>query len=169
MQNGKNNVKPIPEGAQVVTPHLVVQGAAAALEFYRKAFGAEELCRMPMPGGKLGHAEIKIGAGTVMLCDEFPEMGARSPLALGGSPVTIHLYVEDVDAVFAQAVGAGAQVRMPVSNMFWGDRYGQVIDPFGHIWSLATHIEDLSMEEMARRAEAAFSNPGACVEQPAAV
>ncbi len=123
---------------------------------------------MPDPKGKLMHGEIKIGNSFVFLADEFPEMGCRSPLALGGTPVTIHLYVEDADAVFNQAVAAGAQVRMPPRDMFWGDRYGQVTDPFGHVWSIATHLEDVPPEEMAKRAQAAFANSAeACTGQAA--
>jgi uncharacterized glyoxalase superfamily protein PhnB len=168
MKNGKSSVKPIPDGMHSVTAHLVVKDGGAAIDWYKKAFGAVEVCRMPDPTtGKLMHGEVKIGDSFVFLADEFPEMGCRSPLALGGSAVTIHLYVEDADAVFNQAVAAGAQVRMPPMDMFWGDRYGQVTDPFGHIWSIATHIEDVPPEELAKRAQAAFANPGACSGEPA--
>lgn len=140
-------VKPIPEGMHTVTPHLVCAGAADAIEFYKRAFGAVQAARLPGPQGKLMHAMIRIGDSAVMLVDEFPEMGALSPQSLKGSPVTIHLYVEDVDATVARAVKAGAKVTMPVADQFWGDRYGQLVDPFGHRWSVGTHIRDVSMEE----------------------
>ncbi len=142
-------VKPIPDGFHTLTPHLVVRGASNAIDFYRRAFGAEELFRLPGPGGSIMHAEIRIGDSIVMLCEEFPERGAQSPTALGGSPVTLSLYVRNVDASFAQAVAAGAQVRMPVADQFWGDRYGQVVDPFGHVWSLATHVKDVPADQIA--------------------
>jgi PhnB protein len=142
-------VKPIPEGMHSLTPHLVCDGAAAAIDFYKKAFNASEQGRIPGPGGKLMHAAVKIGDSTLMLVDEMPECtGALGPHKLKGSPVTIHLYVEDVDATVAQAVAAGAKVTMPVADMFWGDRYGQLEDPFGHRWSVATHKRDLTREEM---------------------
>lgn len=141
-------VQPIPEGMHSVTPHLICEGAANAIEFYKKAFNAEAGVRMAAPDGRLIHAQITIGDSTLMLVDSFPEMGAFGPKALKGSPVTIHLYVEDVDKMFKQAVAAGAVVRMPLSNMFWGDRYGLVEDPFGHSWSLATHMHDYTPEEM---------------------
>lgn len=142
-------VKPIPEGMHTITPHLVCEGAAEAIEFYKKAFGAVERGRMPGPDGKIMHAMLSIGDSPLMLNDDFPEMaGGRGPKALQGSPVTLHLYVEDVDAAFAKAVAAGATVRMPVADMFWGDRYGQVTDPFGHHWSLATHKQDLTSEQI---------------------
>jgi PhnB protein len=144
-----SNVKPIPDGMHSITPHLVCAGAAEAIEFYKKAFGAEELGRLPMPNGKLAHAMIRIGDSIVMLNDEFPEMGAVSPVALKGSPVTLHLYVENADAQFDRAVAAGATVRMPIADMFWGDRYGVVQDPFGHQWSIATHMREVAPEEMA--------------------
>jgi PhnB protein len=151
-------INPIPEGHHTITPHLVVKGASEAIEFYKRAFGAEELARMPGPDGKsIMHAALKIGDSRLFLVDEFPEMGCVGPQALGGSPVTIHIFVEDVDAIFNQAVSAGAEVRMPLMDAFWGDRYGQLIDPFGHKWSLATHKEDLTPEEISKRAEAAFS------------
>lgn len=137
-------VKPIPEGMHTITPHLVCAGAADAIGFYVKAFGAVELGRMPGPDGKLMHAQVKIGDSMLMLVDEMPQWGALGPKALKGSPVTLHLYVPDVDASFAQAVAAGATVTMPVTDMFWGDRYGQVQDPFGHNWSIATHKRDLT-------------------------
>ncbi len=131
-----------------ITPHLVCAGAADAIEFYKKAFGAEEMMRMPGPDGRLIHAAVKIGDSVVMLVDEMPEWGALGPKALKGSPVTIHLMVDNVDAVFAQAVAAGATAKMPVADMFWGDRYGKVVDPFGHEWSIATHVRDMTQEEM---------------------
>jgi uncharacterized glyoxalase superfamily protein PhnB len=154
-----SNVKPIPEGYTSVTPHLVIDGAAKAIDFYKKAFGAQEIVSMPMPGtDKLMHAEIQIGNSRVMIADEFPEMGPRrSPTALGESTVTLHQYVEDVDAAIARAAEAGATVTMPAADMFWGDRYGKVKDPFGHDWGLATHVRDLSPEEMAEAAQAAMS------------
>ena len=150
-------VKPIPEGYHTATPYLIIKGAAAALEFYKNAFGAIELCRMPNPDGRVGHAEIKVGDSIIMLADEHPEIGARSPETYGGTPVSLMLYVEDVDAVFNRAVAAGAKVERPVTNQFYGDRTGGIIDPFGHKWYLATHVEDVSTEEMLRRAKAAKS------------
>jgi PhnB protein len=137
----------IPQGMHSVTPHLVCAGAAKAIEFYKHAFGAEECARLPGPDGRLMHAAVKIGDSHVMLVDEMPEWGALGPKALKGSPVTIHLYVDDVDAVVARAVKAGAKVTMPVADQFWGDRYGKLEDPFGHHWSVATHVRDVSMEE----------------------
>jgi PhnB protein len=159
-------VKPIPAGFHAITPHLVVQGASAAIEFYKQAFSAEELDRSPTPDGRLIHATLQIGDSKLMLVDEFPEMGGKSPQTLGGSPVSFHLYVEDVDAVFNQAIAAGGRVKMPVGDMFWGDRFGVLTDPFGHEWSVATHKEDVSPEEIAQRAKAAFgAKPdGACAE-----
>ena len=144
-------VKFIPEGYHTVTPHLAVRDAAKAIEFYAKAFGAEELFRMPGPGGVVMHAEVRIGDSIVMLGEESPEMGASSPQTIGGSPVNLLIYVQDVDASFARAEKAGCKVRMPATDMFWGDRYGKVQDPFGHNWGLATHKEDVSPEEMAKR------------------
>src|SRR4051794_33018507 len=143
-------LKPIPEGYHAVTPYLIISGAAKALEFYKKALGATEVMRLDH-GGKIGHAEIKLGDSHVMLADEFPEMGARSPLSIGGTPVGICLYVPNVDAVFKQAVDAGAKVDRPVQDQFYGDRSGTVIDPFGHKWTIATHIEDVSPEEIGKR------------------
>jgi uncharacterized glyoxalase superfamily protein PhnB len=131
-----------------VTPHLVCAGAAKAIDFYKKAFGATEEARLPGPDGKLMHAAIRIGDSTVMLVDEFPEWGSLGPKALKGSPVTIHLYVEDADKFVERAANAGAKVTMPVSEQFWGDRYGKIEDPFGHHWSVATHVRDVSREEM---------------------
>ena len=141
-------VKPIPEGMHSLTPHLVCAGAAEAIEFYKRAFNAVEIFRLPTPGGKLIHAAVRIGDSQLMLVDEFPEMGGLGPKSLKGSPVTIHLCVENVDATVAQAVAAGAKVTMPVADMFWGDRYGALEDPFGHHWSVATHTRDLSFEEI---------------------
>jgi uncharacterized glyoxalase superfamily protein PhnB len=141
-------VKSIPQGMHTVTPHLVCDGAAAAIEFYKRAFNAVETGRIPGPGGKLIHAQIRIGDSSVMLVDEMPEHGALGPKALKGSPVTLHLYVEDADAFFQRATAAGATVRMPLADMFWGDRYGQLEDPFGHRWSVATHQRDVQPEEM---------------------
>ena len=143
-------VKPIPDGMHSLTPHLVCDGAAEAIEFYKRAFNAVETMRLPAPGGKLMHASVRIGDSTLMLVDEFPEMGGHSPTSLKGSPVTIHLSVVDVDATVAQAVAAGATVTMPVNDTFWGDRYGQLQDPFGHHWSVATHIRDLTPEQIMK-------------------
>lgn len=142
-------VQPIPPGMTSITPHLVCRGAAEAIDFYTKAFGAVEQARLPGADGRLMHALLIIGNAALMLVDEYPEQGAVSPLTLKGSPVTIHLYVDDVDATVAQAVAAGAQVIMPVADMFWGDRYGVLKDPFGHQWSVATHVRDVSPEEIA--------------------
>ena len=147
--------KPIPDGYHTVTPYLIVKGAAQAIEFYKKAFGATEMLRMARPDGRIAHAEIKIGDSPVMLADEFPEMEARSPQSFGGTPVSIMLYVEDVDTIFSQAVAAGAKVQRPVADQFYGDRTGGVEDPFGHVWYIATHTEDVSPEEMRKRAAAA--------------
>ena len=141
-------VKPIPDGMHSLTPHLICAGAADAIEFYKRAFNAVDLARLPGPDGKLMHAAVRIGDSTLMLVDENPQWGALGPKALKGSPVTIHLYVGDVDATVAQAVAAGAKITMPVADMFWGDRYGQLEDPFGHRWSVATHMRDLSAEEI---------------------
>jgi PhnB protein len=149
-------VKFQPEGYHTLTPYLVVRGGVAALDFYKKAFGAVELFRMPMPNGKLGHAEIKIGDSAIMLADEAPERGASAPQTVGGTPVGLMIYVEKVDAVFDQAVKAGAKVEMPVKNQFYGDRSGSIMDPFGHKWTIATHIEDVPPDEMAKRAAAAM-------------
>jgi PhnB protein len=149
--------KGVPEGFGTVTPHLVVEGAADALDFYKRAFGAEELVRMPMPDGqRLMHAAIKIGESMLMLVDAFEEWGVKGPKSLGGSPVTIHLFVPDVDAAFQRAVDAGCTVAMPVADQFWGDRYGKLKDPFGHDWSLATHLRQLSPAEMHAAMKQAF-------------
>lgn len=146
-----NRVNPIPKGYHSVTPYLTVNDAARALEFYKRAFGAQEVVRMDGPDGKIGHSEIKIGDSIVMLGDEMPGMGNRSPQSLGGTTAGVMLYVENVDTVFNQAVSAGAQVEAPVADMFWGDRYGKLKDPFGHSWSVATHMEDVAPAEMAKR------------------
>ena len=148
-------VKSIPENMRTVTPHLVCAGAADAIEFYKKAFNAVEILRVPGPQGKLIHAAIRIGDSVVMLVDEFPEWGSVGPKSLKGSPVTIHLYVETVDAFAAQAVNAGATIVMPIQDMFWGDRYGVLEDPFGHRWSVATHIRDVGAEELRQAAQGA--------------
>jgi PhnB protein len=150
-----NPVKPIPEGYHSATPYLIVKDAARAIEFYKRAFGATELLRMAAPGGKIGHAEIKIGDSPIMLADEVPDMGALSPESLGGTPVSILIYVEDVDAGFNKAIAAGAKMQRPVKDQFYGDRTGGVTDPFGHVWYVATHKEDVSPEEMRKRAAAA--------------
>jgi PhnB protein len=150
-----NKPKAIPDGYHNVTPYLIVNDAAAAIEFYKKAFGATELMRMPKPNGKIGHAEIRIGDSPIMLADEAPEMGARSPRTFGGSPVSIFLYVDNVDTTFARAVDGGAKVQRPLADQFYGDRTGGVEDPFGHVWYIATHVEDVSPEEMKKRAAAA--------------
>jgi PhnB protein len=150
-----SKVKPIPDGYHTATPYLIIKDAARAIEFYKKAFGAMELMRMPGPDGTIGHAEIKIGDSPIMLADEVPGMDFKSPESLGGSPISILLYVEDVDAVFNDAVAAGAKVQRPVADQFYGDRTGGVLDPFGHVWYIATHREDVSSEEMKKRAAAA--------------
>jgi PhnB protein len=148
--------KPIPDGYRTATPYLIVKGAAEAIEFYKRAFGATEMLRMADPQGKVGHAEIKIGDSVIMLADEHPAMGYRGPRSLGGSSVSILLYLEDVDGVFERAVKAGAKAQRPVTNQFYGDRSGTLEDPFGHVWTIATHVEDVPPEEMKRRAEAAM-------------
>ncbi len=152
-----SRVKPIPEGYHSVTPYLCIDGAAEAIEFYKKAFGAKELSRMPAPGGKIGHAEVQIGDSHVMLADEFPEMGFRSPKSVGGTPVMMHLYVEDVDATVTRAASAGAKVVRAVEDQFYGDRGGKIEDPFGHSWYVSTHVEDVSPEELEKRAAAMFA------------
>jgi uncharacterized glyoxalase superfamily protein PhnB len=148
--------KRVPEGYRTVTPHLTIKGAAEAIEFYKKAFGAREIRRSPAPDGKLMHAEIQIGDSRIFLNDEFPEMGASSPLALKGTPVTMHLFVEDCDQVFDKAVKAGATVAMPLADQFWGDRYGLLVDPFGHRWAVASHLKDMTPEQMRAAAEEAM-------------
>jgi uncharacterized glyoxalase superfamily protein PhnB len=150
-------INPVPEGFHTITPVLVVQGAAAAIEFYKRAFGAEECARTLGPDGvSIVLAELRIGDSKLLLCDEFPAVGSRSPLALSGSPVTMHLYVRDVDTLWRQALEAGVHVLMPLEDAYWGDRYGKVADPFGHHWSLASRRRDLSAEEIAERAKTAF-------------
>jgi PhnB protein len=151
-----SKVKPIPEGYHTITPYLAVQDAAKAIDFYKRAFGAKEIMRMDGPPGKIGHAELQIGDSRIMLADEMPGM-SRSPKSLGGSPVGIFLYVENVDSVFNQAVSAGAKVTAPLEDMFWGDRYGKLDDPFGHSWSVATHKEDVAPQEMAKRSKEAMA------------
>jgi PhnB protein len=157
--SARKKASPIPKGFRTVTPYLVVRGAGSAIDFYKKAFGAKELLRMPGPDGRIAHAEIQIGDSRVMLGDEFPEQGASAPPTVGGSPVHVFLYLKDVDRVFAQATAAGATVEMPPTDMFWGDRYCKVSDPFGHKWNMATHIEDLTPKEMARRGADAMGGP----------
>lgn len=146
-----STVRPIPEGYHTVTPYLIVKGGARALEFYKKAFGATELYRMEF-GDKIGHAEILIGDSHVMLADEYPDMGYRGPESLGGTSVSLMIYVEDVDKKFNQAIAAGGKVQRALQNQFYGDRSGTLEDPFGHVWTISTHVEDVSPEEMNRRA-----------------
>lgn len=148
-------VKWRPDNMHIVTPHLVCAGAADAIEFYKKAFGATEVMRMPSPDGKIMHAEIRIGGAAVFLTDEAPAWGALGPNARGGSSVTIHLFTEDADALAERAAKAGATIKVPVQEMFWGDRYGQLVDPFGHAWSVATHVKDLSPAQIAENMKAA--------------
>jgi len=148
------SVKPVPDGYHTATPYLIVKGAADAIEFYKKVFGAIEVMRMAGPGGQIMHAEIKIGDSIIMLGEENPQWGATAPTSLGGSPVGLCLYFADVDARFAAAVASGASVKRPVQDQFYGDRSGTVIDPFGHVWTIATHIEDVAPDEMIRRFEA---------------
>ncbi len=150
-------VKPIPDGYGSITPYLIVGDGAAALDFYKRAFGAVERMRIDWPGGAIGHAEIVFGDSVVMLASEFPEMDAVSPKTVGGTPVSLLLYTEDVDAMFARAVEAGAREIRAVKNQFYGDRTGTLEDPFGHRWTIATHVEDVSAEELAKRSEAMFS------------
>jgi PhnB protein len=150
-------VKAIPAGHHTVAPYLAIKDAAKALEFYKKAFGATESYKLLLPDGRLGHGEIRLGDSLIMLSDEFPEYGGKAPQALGGSPVSIHLYVEDVDAFFKRALAAGAKARKPVTDQFYGDRSGQLEDPFGHLWWVATHKEDISPEEMQTRVRAMFA------------
>jgi PhnB protein len=156
--------KPIPDGYHSATPYLIVKGAAEAIDFYKRAFGATESLRMADPKGEIAHAEIKIGDSVIMLADEHPNMGYRGPRSLGGSAVSIMLYVTDVDGTFDRAVKAGAKAQRPVANQFYGDRSGTLEDPFGHIWTISTHVEDVAPEEMKRRAAAAFKS----AEAPAA-
>jgi PhnB protein len=151
---------PIPEARQTLTAYLIVRNAAKAIEFYAQAFGAKEAFRLTEPQGKIGHAELRIGDSMLMLADEYPDFGALSPAAIGGSPVSIHLYVEDVDRVVETAVAAGATILRAVKNEFFGDRAGMLVDPFGHRWHVATHEEDVSPQEMQRRWEAMFEGEG---------
>ncbi len=155
-------VRPVPAGMHTITPHLVCEGAAAAMAYYQQAFNAEEIGRLAGPDGKIMHAHMRIGDSTIMLVDDFPEYGSLGPKALNGSPVTLHLYVEDVDAAYAGAVEAGGMAKMPPQDMFWGDRYGMLVDPFGHHWAIATRQQDLSMEEITRAM--AQQGPGGCGE-----
>jgi len=149
-------IKAIPDGYRTATPYLIIKGASAAIDFYKRAFGATETMRMVDPKGRIGHAEIRIGDSVIMLADEHPDMGYRSPRSLGGSSVSILLYLENVDAVFDRAVAAGATAQRPVTDQFYGDRSGTLEDPFGHVWTVATHVEDVPPEEMRRRAEQAM-------------
>ena len=158
-------VRPIPEGYRTVTPHLVCDKAGEAIDFYKKAFGAVELARMPGPDGRIMHAELRIGDSAIMLADAFPEFGSQGPLALKGSPVTIHVYENDADAVWARALEAGARPTMELADMFWGDRYGQVADPFGHLWSIATHKRDMTDEQIMDAMR--DMQPGDCPAQQA--
>ena len=153
-------VNPIPEGYHSLTPYLTVENAAEAIEFYKRAFGAKERMRMPTPDGRIAHAELDIGDSVVMLSDPFPNSSHKSPKELGGTSAGIFMYVEDVDAVVQDAIDAGATVTMPIEDMFWGDRFGGVMDPFGHAWQIATHKEDLSEEEIAERAKDAMASMG---------
>lgn len=153
-------VQPIPDGMHTVTPHLIIEGAAKALDFYAVAFGAEELSRLPAPDGKIMHASFRIGTSVIFAADAFPQWGSNGPLALKGTTVTVHLYVEDCDAAFARAVAAGCTVRMPLSDMFWGDRYGLVVDPFGHAWSIATHRRDLTPAQIEEGFKAMLAEMG---------
>ena len=152
VKNAKKKAAPVPPGFRTVTPHLVVRNARGAIAFYKSAFGAKEKMVMSGPDGSVAHAELRIGDSLLMVADEMPAMGASAPETVGGSPVHIFLYLPNVDKVFAQAVKAGATVAMPLTDMFWGDRYGKLTDPFGHKWSLATHVEDVSPREMGKRA-----------------
>jgi PhnB protein len=144
-------VRPVPEGYSTATPYLIVSGAVEAIDFYKNAFGASEIMRFPQPDGKIAHAEIQIGDSKIMLADEYPDRGYRSPRSLGGSGSSIMLYVNNVDDVFERAVKAGAKAKDPVKNQFYGDRSGNLVDPFGHMWTVATHVEEVSAEEMQRR------------------
>jgi PhnB protein len=156
----KSNVKPIPDGYSVVSPYLIIRGAARALEFYKQALGAKERMRLPMPNGQIGHAEIEIGGSVIMMGDESPEMNCRSPESFGGSPVSLHVYVEDVDAVVARAVSHVSKLTRPFENHFYGDRSGTLVDPFGHTLHIATHIEDVAPDEIDRRMKDKFGAKG---------
>ena len=153
--------KPIPQGFRSVTPYLTMNDASRAIEFYKRAFGAQEVVRMDAPGGKIGHAELKIGDSIVMLADEMPGGGCQAPQTLGGTTCGIMLYVENADTTFNQAVSAGAQIEAPLADMFWGDRYGRLKDPFGHSWSVATHKEDVAPAEMQKRMQDAMTKKAA--------
>ncbi len=155
----RKTVKPVPDGYSSVTPYLAIGGASAAIDFYKKAFGARELMRMAAPDGKIGHAELRIGDSRVMLADEYDGMDFLGPRSRGGSAVTLHLYVKDSDATVARAVAAGARITRPLKDEFYGDRTGTIEDPFGHVWHIATHKEDLTKAQMRKRAEAAMKNP----------
>ena len=152
--------KPIPEGYHTLTPYLTFEDAAEAIDYYKEAFGARERMRMEAPGGRIGHAELEIGDSLVMLSDAFPQSTTRPPSEVGTTTAGVFMYVEDVDAVFKQAVDKGAKVTMEVEDQFWGDRFGSIVDPFGHSWSIATHVEDVPPEEMAERAKAAMATMG---------
>ena len=154
------HVKSIPEGFRSVTPYLTVNDTSRAIDFYKRAFGAHEVMRMEGPGGKIGHAEIKIGDSIVMLADEMPASGTKSPQSLGGTTSGVYLYVDNADAVFNQAVSAGAHVEAPIADMFWGDRYGRLKDPFGHAWAVVTHKEDVAPAELEKRAREAAARMG---------
>jgi PhnB protein len=149
------NAKPIPEGYHSVTPYLIIKGAAEAIEYYKKSFGATELFRMPTPDGKIGHAELKIGDSPIMLADEHPDLGHVGPQTLGGTPVGILIYVDDVDTIYKRAISGGGQEVKPLQDQFYGDRSGTLKDPFGHMWTIATHVEDVAPEEMEKRMAAA--------------
>ena len=153
-------VKPKPDGYYTATPYMIIRDATRALDFYKRAFGAEELMRIPAPGGKIGHAEIQIGDSRIMLADEAPERDIRSPQTLGGTPVSIMLYVDDVDSRYKQAIAAGAKELRPIKDQFYGDRSGCITDPFGHQWTIATHTEDVSEAKMARRMQEFTKQPG---------
>lgn len=153
----KKKISAIPKGYHSITPYLIVNNAAKAIEFYMKVFGAKEVLRMEQPGGKVGHAELKIGDAKIMLADEYPEMDTRGPQAYGGSPVGIHLYIKNVDNIVERAVAAGAKLTRPIENMFYGDRSGTLEDPYGHKWHVSTHIENVSVAKLKKRAEELFS------------
>ena len=154
------NVKPIPQGMESLTPHITVKNAKEAIEFYKQAFGAQELGRHLMPDGRIMHAALKVGGGHLFLNDEFPEMkGCNAPVVGDAAPFVINLYVENADQTYDRAVKAGAKAKMPLSNMFWGDRYGQIVDPYGYHWSIAQHIEDVTPEQMKKRSEEMFAQP----------
>jgi uncharacterized glyoxalase superfamily protein PhnB len=156
----RKKVSRVPAGMGTITPQLAVKNAAEAIDFYKRALGAREVMRMGSPDGKIMHAELKVSGSIFFLSDEFPEMGCRSPQSLGGSTSSFHVFVPNVDAAFKRAVDAGAQARMPVADMFWGDRYGKVVDPYGHEWGLATHKEDLTPAQLRKRAEEFFKQQG---------